>query len=79
MSLLRKTHLPLLPQRQPQSNNEVDDDNDDIIVNDDITLGRNRRIAELGKIVDVDLSEYVKLRLWLARQLALEKYDQIQG
>ena len=53
------------------------DDNDDIIVDDEVTFGRNRRASEFGKVVDEDpiLTDYVKFRLWLARQLAMKKYE----
>ena len=53
------------------------DDNDDIIVDDDVTFGRNRKAGEFGKIVheDGELSDYVKFRLWLARQLAMRAYE----
>ena len=78
MQILRKTHLRLPHRRQLLSKNTLDDD---FVVNDEVTLGRNRRFAALDKILDedADLSEYVKLRLWLARQLALEKFDRVQG
>ena len=73
MSLLRKTHLRLL---RPLSN-----DNDDYYVDDDVTFGRNLRSRDFGKIIheDIDLSDHVKFRLWLARQLALKKYTEIWG
>ena len=80
----RKTHLKLTPKphQQPLSNRGLDD-NDDIIVNDDITFGRNRKFTEFGKVIheeiDVEITDYVKFRLWLARQLALRKYDQVRG
>ena len=34
-----------------------------------------------GKLVheDVELSDYVKFRLWLARQLAMRAYDKAQA
>ena len=53
------------------------DDNDDIIVNDDVTFGRNRQAKKFGKIIheeDIDLSPYVKIRLALARAKAMEAY-----
>ena len=53
-----------------------EDDNDDIIVDDDVTFGRNRKAGEYGKLVHSDeLSDYVKFRLWLARQLAMRAYE----
>ena len=53
------------------------DDNDDIVVDDEVTFGRNRRASEFGKVVDEDpiLTDYVKFRLWLARQLAMRAYE----
>lgn len=77
MSLLRKTQRPL-PQHQPLSNRDLDD-NDDIVVDDEVTYGRNRKADKFGKVVDDDLSDYVKFRLWLARQLAMRKFDQVHG
>ena len=54
------------------------DDEDDIIVDDDVTFGRNRQAGKFGKLVHEDdvLSDHVKFRLWLARQLALKKYQE---
>ena len=79
MNLLRKTQLKLTPQR-PLSNlkvvNIVDDD-ETFIVDDEITFGRNLKSKEFGKVVHEDnLSDYIKFRLWLARQLALAKYKE---
>jgi hypothetical protein len=76
--LLRKTHLKQTPNQphQPLSNLSLDD-NDDFIIDDEITFGRNRRSEEFGKVVqDGELSDYVKFRLWLARQMALAKYKE---
>ena len=73
----RKTHLKQTQSQlhQPLSNLSLDD-NDDLIIDDEITFGRNRRSEEFGKIVqDDELSDYVKFRLWLARQLAMRAYD----
>ena len=63
------------------SNFGVDDnDNDEIIVDDDVTFGRNRKAGEYGKLVHEDeLSDYVKFRLWLARQLAMRAYEKAQA
>jgi hypothetical protein len=64
---------------QPLSNHELDD-NDDIVVDDEVTFGRNRRAGEYGKLVHSDeLSDYVKFRLWLARQLAMRAYEKTQA
>lgn len=72
MSLLRRTQKRL----QLLSKHDLDD-NDDIVVDDDVTFGRNRRSTEFGKLVheDIELSDYVKFRLWLARQLAMRAYE----
>jgi hypothetical protein len=78
VSLQRKT-LPKQKQK-PLLSNHVDD-NDDIIVDDEVTFGRNLRSRGFGKLVheDVELSDHVKFRLWLARQLALNKYHKKWG
>lgn len=74
MNLLRRTQKQPHQHQQPLSNRELED-NDDFIVEDEITFGRNLRARNFGKLVeDDDLSEYVKFRLWLARQIALSKY-----
>jgi hypothetical protein len=73
-SQLKQTPKPLL---QPQSNHGLDD-NDDFIVDDEVTFGRNLKARDFGKVVheDVELSDHVKFRLWLARQLALKKHQE---
>ena len=75
MSLQRRTHL-----KQTQSllfqQSKFDLEDSDLIIDDEVTFGRNRRSAEFGKVVEDDeLSDYVKFRLWLARQLAMRAYD----
>ena len=76
MNLLRKSHLkqtqkPLLHR----SNFGLDDS--DFILDDEVTFGRNLKARDFGKVVDDDeLSEYVKFRLWLARQRAMTKYKE---
>lgn len=73
MSLQRKTLLKQKPS-QPLSNRDLED-SDDFEVNDEVTFGRNLRSHKFGRLVeDDDLSEHVKFRLWLARQLAMAKY-----
>ena len=48
----------------------------DLLIEDEDIILNNRRLRIIDlKIVD-KLSEYVKLRLWLARQLALLKFDE---
>ena len=78
MSLLRKTHLKQT-QSQPLSKNELDDSV--LIIDDEVKFGRNLRSRDFGKIVqdEYELSDYVKLRLWLARQLALRSYEKAQS
>jgi hypothetical protein len=75
----RKTHLKQTQSQllQPLSNLSLDD-NDDLIIDDEITFGRNLRARDFGKLVheDPELSDHVKFRLWLARQLALAKYKE---
>lgn len=48
-----------------------------IVIDDDLVLGRNRRVVEYGKIVhekEQELSDYVKIRLLIARLKAMEAY-----
>ena len=72
MNLQRKTQLRQKPS-QPLSNRELEDS--DLIVDDEITFGRNLKARDFGKVVEDDeLSEYVKFRLWLARQRAMAVY-----
>lgn len=70
----RRTHL-----KQTQSllfqQSKFDLEDSDLIIDDEVTFGRNRRSAEFGKVVEEELSDYVKFRLWLARQLAMRAYD----
>jgi len=78
--VLRKTQLQLKRPHQQPSNNTIDD-NDNVVVDDEVTFGRNRKAEQFGQIIheDVELSDYVKFRLWLARQLALKKYQETWG
>ena len=56
----------------------LDDSDDDIVQNNDLATGYRRR--DLNKIEHEDgISEYVRWRLFLARQLALMKYREING
>ena len=76
MTVLRRTHL-----KQTQSllfqQSKFDLEDSDLIIDDEVTFGRNRRSAEYGKVVQSDeLSDYVKFRLWLARQRAMAKYKE---
>jgi hypothetical protein len=58
------------------------DEDDDIIVNDDVTFGRNRQAEKFGKIVYEDdhapLSDYVTKRLARSRALAMAAYRKAQ-
>jgi hypothetical protein len=75
VTVQRRTHL-----KQTQSllfqQSKFDLEDSDLILDDEVTFGRNRRSAEFGKIVEDELSDYVKFRLWLARQLAMAKYKE---
>ena len=56
----------------------LDDDDDDVVQNDDLQTGYRRR--DLNKIEHQDgISEYVRWRLFLARQLAMMKYREINS
>ena len=77
-----KRQLKQNQQKPLLSNFGVDDnDNDDIIVDDDVTFGRNRQAKKFGKIIheDIKLSPYIKIRLALARMKAMEAYRKAQA
>jgi hypothetical protein len=75
VSLLRKTTRKSQLRSNP---NGLDDS--EFEVNDEITFGRNRQSERFGKVIeDDDLSDRVKFRLWLARQIALAKYREVHG
>ena len=75
MSLLRKTTRKTLLRSNPR-----DLEDSDFEVNDEVTFGRNRQSERVGKVVEDDeLSDHVKFRLWLARQIALAKYKEVHG
>jgi len=73
----KSTKKLILSQLTKQPSNLVLDDNDDIIVDDDVTFGRNRQATKFGKLVhdDIEVSDYVRFRLALARALAMEAYE----
>lgn len=51
-----------------------------IVIDDSLTLGRNRRSYEFGQVVheqEEQLSDYVRMRLFIARLKALEKYREV--
>jgi hypothetical protein len=76
VNLQRKTHLKQTQKPLLQRSNFGLDDSD-LILDDEVTFGRNRKAGEFGRLVQEDeLSDRVKFRLWLARQLALAKYKE---
>ena len=79
----RKTHQKQTQSQlhQPLSNRSLDD-NDDLIIDDEVTFGRNRRAENFGRIVHEDdepLSDYVMARLAKARELAMAAYRKAQA
>ena len=48
-----------------------------VIDDEDLITGYRRRDLDKSKTIqpDADLSDYVKFRLWLARQLAMRAYE----
>jgi hypothetical protein len=66
-SQLKQTQKPL---------SKLDLEDSDLIVDDEITFGRNLKARNFGKLVEDDLSDYVKFRLWLARQRAMAAYKE---
>ena len=78
--MLRKTHLKQTQSQPLLQQSKFDLEHSDLILDDEVTFGRNRRSQEFGKLVEDDeLSDYVKFRLWLARQMALAKYKEAHG
>jgi hypothetical protein len=73
VSLLRKT-----TRKSQQRSNPRGLDDSDYEINDEVTFGRNRQSKNFGKVVDDDndddLSDYVKFRLAIAREKALQAY-----
>jgi hypothetical protein len=71
----RKTHLKQTQSQSLLQRSKIDLEESDLVVDDEVTFGRNRQSAKFGELVDEnsDLSDYVKFRLWLARQLAMAK------
>jgi hypothetical protein len=74
VTVQRRTHLKQTQSLLPQQS-KFDLDDSDLIIDDEVTFGRNRRSEEFGKVVEDELSDYVKSRLWLARQLAMRAYE----
>ena len=75
----RKTHLKQTQSQPLFQQSKFDLDHSDLILDDEVTFGRNLRSRDFGKLVEDELSDYVKFRLWLARQIALAKYKQVHG
>ena len=70
MSLPRKT-----TRKSQQRSNPRDLEDGDCEVNDEVTFGRNRQSTQFGKVVHEDkLSDYVMIRLALARAKAMAAY-----
>jgi hypothetical protein len=79
VSLQRKTHLKQTQSQPLLQRSKFDLEDNDLIIDDEITFGRNRQAENFGKVVEEELSDYVKFRLWLARQIALAKYREAHG
>jgi hypothetical protein len=81
VSLLRKSQLKQTQSQPLLQQSKIDLEESDLIIDDEVTFGRNRQSAKFGELVDEDseLSDHVKFRLWLARQLALAKYRETRG
>ena len=81
--MLRKTHLKQTQSQPLFQQSKFDLEDSDLIIDDELTFGRNLRSRDFGKLIDSDgdfeLSNHVKFRLWQARQLALAKYREAQG
>jgi hypothetical protein len=78
VTVQRRTHL-----KQTQSllhqQSKFDLEHSDLIIDDEVTFGRNLKARDFGKVVEDELSDYVKFRLWLARQIAMKKYKEVHG
>ena len=76
----RRTHLNQTQSQPLRQQSKFDLDGSDLIIDDELTFGRNRYSEQFGKVVHSDeLSDYVKFRLWLARQLAMARYKEKWG
>jgi hypothetical protein len=73
VSLLRKTTRKTQPRSNPG-----DLEDEDFVIDDEVTFGRNRQSLKFGQLVlDDELSDYVRARLLLARMLALKKHQEV--
>ena len=70
-----------LHQQQPQRLSEVDDGDDDGYdeIDFQVAYRRPELVHDKTKQNDGELNDHVKFRLWLARQLALAKYQEKWG
>ena len=76
----RKTHLKQTQSQPLLQQSKFDLEDSDLIIDDEVTYGRNLRSRDFGKLVEDDeLSDHVKFRLWLSRQIALAKYKEVHG
>jgi hypothetical protein len=75
----RRTHLNQTQSQPLRQQSKFDLDGSDLIIDDELTFGRNRRSEQFGQLVEDELSDYVKFRLWLARQMAMAKYKEAHG
>ena len=74
--MTRLLHLHLPRTLRPLSNLDLDD-NDDTDYSDELDLQVGyRRAIPIVTEPDVEIDDYVRTRLWLARQLALLKFEQ---
>lgn len=80
MSRTKKRQLSLLLISQ-QSNHEFEPNNDVIPDSDDLDIHRSYSRPKLITVDpdDSDISDRVKLRLFLARQKAVEKHREVWG
>jgi hypothetical protein len=73
-----KKPSPLRSKPAPTILLTVDDREYEIDADESLQIGYRRPEIVTDPLVD-DLSDYVKFRLWLARQLALKKYEETWG
>jgi hypothetical protein len=73
--------LRQLPPQHPQLSNLCFDDDDDGTTVEDLDLHTGYRRPEVVKNSwdDFPINDYVKLRLFLARQMALRAYEEVWG
>ncbi len=72
----RKTHLKQTQSQLLLQQSKFDLEDSDLIIDDEVTFGRNLKSRDFGKLVDDELSDYVKFRLCLARQMSMAKYKE---